>query len=77
MGGVSQQMQRSVPTGLDAVSGIASGVVNGVSAAMAGGGNPQSATIVLQTANGTELARWLLPDLRAAMRQNPEVVSGV
>ena len=77
MGGVSQQMQRSVPTGLDAVSGIASGVVNGVSAAMAGGGNPQSATIVLQTANGTELVRWLLPDLRAAMRQNPEVVSGV
>lgn len=76
IGGVSAQMQQSIPTPEAAMGNIASGMVNGVSAAMAWN-MPQSATIVLQTANGTELARWLLPDLRAAMRQNPEVVSGV
>lgn len=74
--GVSTQMQQSIPTPNATMGNIAAGMVNGMSAAMAGS-MPQSATIVLKTANGTELARWLLPDLRAAMRQNPEVVSGV
>nr|DAH14762.1 MAG TPA: minor tail protein [Caudoviricetes sp.] len=76
IGGVSAQMQQSIPTPNAAMGNIAAGMVNGMSAAMAGN-MPQSATIVLKTANGTELARWLLPDLRSAMRRNPEVVSGV
>lgn len=52
---------------------LLSGVVNGVQTAVTGAGNdfPQSATIVLQTGDGMTVARWLLPDLRAAMRDNP------
>lgn len=58
------------------LSDLMAGMVNGVQTAMASSGNdlPQSATIVLQAGDGTTLARWLLPDLRAAMRDDPEVV---
>lgn len=58
------------------MSELMAGMVNGVQTAMAGGGNdlPQSATIILQTPDGTTVARWLLPDFRAAMRDDPEAV---
>ena len=51
----------------------AAGMVNGVSTAVSGIGSAQPTTIILQTADGQALARWLLPDLRAASRANPEV----
>lgn len=53
---------------------LLSGMVNGVQTALVGAGSnlPQSATIVLQAGDGTTIARWLLPDLRAAMRDDPE-----
>lgn len=50
------------------------GVVNGMQTATAGTNFPQSATIILQTGDGMTLARWILPDLRAAMRDDPEPV---
>lgn len=52
---------------------LMAGMVNGVQTAVTGAGSdlPQSATIVLQTPEGMTVARWLLPDLRAAMRDDP------
>ena len=52
---------------------LAAGVVNGVQAALAGTGSGGEEPIILQLENGAEVARWLLPDLRRAARQNPEV----
>lgn len=40
---------------------------------LSGTDSPQSATIILQTPDGLELARWLVPDIRTAMRESPEV----
>ena len=57
----------------DAEFRAAAGMVNGVSTAVSGIGSAQPTTIILQTADGQALARWLLPDLRAASRANPEV----
>ena len=70
---VSDQMQRAIPTPEVAFSNAAAGMVNGVSTAVSGIGSAQPTTIILQTADGQALARWLLPDLRAASRANPEV----
>lgn len=55
-------------------SDLMAGMVNGVQTAVTGAGSdlPQSATIVLQTPEGMTVARWLLPDLRAAMRDDPD-----
>lgn len=50
------------------------GVVNGMQTVAAGNEFPQSATIILQAGDGMTLARWILPDLRAAMRDDPEPV---
>lgn len=57
----------------DDLRDMMAGVVNGVQTAVAGSENsmPHSATIVLQTVDGMTVARWLLPDLRAAMRDDP------
>lgn len=51
------------------------GMVNGIQTATAGNGDsmPTSATIILPAADGTVLARWVLPDLRAVMRDDPQV----
>ena len=57
------------------VNTAAAGMVNGLAAINAGQAQP--VTLVLQLKNGAELARWLLPDIRQAARQTPEVVSGV
>ena len=72
---VARQMQRAIPTPEVAFNNAAAGMVNGVQTAMSGMTMPQSATIILQTSDGQTLARWLLPDLRAAMRANPEVAT--
>ena len=73
MRAVADQMQSSIPTPEVAFSNAAAGMVNGVSTAVSGIGSAQPTTIILQTADGQALARWLLPDLRAASRANPEV----
>lgn len=76
MGPVADQMQRSIPTPtVDTVNNAAAGMVNGLAALNQGGGFPKE--IVLKLENGKEVARWLLPDIRAVSRADPEVVSGV
>jgi len=72
---IAGQMQRSIPTPEVAFNSAAAGMVNGVSTAVAGIGSAQPVTIILQTADGQALARWLLPDLRAVSRANPEVMA--
>lgn len=73
MRSVAAQMQKSIPTPEIAFNNAAAGMVNGMSTAVAGIGSTAPATIILQTADGQALARWLLPDLRAVSRANPEV----
>lgn len=73
---VAGQMRRSVPTPtVETVQSAAAGMVNGLAALNQGGGFPKE--IVLKLENGKEVARWLLPDIRAVSRADPEVVSGV
>ena len=68
--------QAAVTVAADARTGVVLGFVGMEGeTAVAGLGMPQSATIVLQTSDGQTLARWLLPDLRAVMRANPEVAT--
>ena len=73
MRSVAAQMQKSIPTPEIAFNNAAAGMVNGMSTAVAGIGAATPTTIILQTADGQALARWLLPDLRAVSRANPEV----
>lgn len=73
MRSVAAQMQKSIPTPEIAFNNAAAGMVNGMSTAVAGIGAAAPTTIILQTADGQALARWLLPDLRAVSRANPEV----
>ena len=73
MRSVAAQMQKSIPTPEIAFNNAAAGMVNGMSTAVAGIGSTAPTTIILQTADGQALARWLLPDLRAVSRANPEV----
>lgn len=46
--------------------------VNALSANSGGGSQPMAINLVAQ--NGDKLARWILPDLRAAMKADPEVM---
>ena len=76
IGPVADQIQRSIPTPtVDTVNNAATGMVNGLAALNQGAGFPSE--IVLKLENGKEIARWLLPDIRAVSRADPEVVSGV
>lgn len=72
MGG---NIQDAIPTpAVDAVYNAAAGMVNGLAAANAGnGGGCYTINLVLQ--NGQQIASWLLPDLRDAARNNPEVAT--
>ena len=73
MQGVSANIQDAIPTpAVDAVYNAAAGMVNGLAAANAGNGGG-SYTINLMLQNGQQIASWLLPDLRDAARNNPEV----
>ncbi len=72
MGG---NIQDAIPTpAVDAVYNAAAGMVNGLAAANAGNGGG-SYTINLLLQNGQQIASWLLPDLRDAARNNPEVAT--
>lgn len=73
---VSRNMQQALPRPEDTLGNIAAGMVNGINTAMTGNTAPQSATIILEV-NGRELARALVPDIRAVERSNPVVLSGV
>ena len=74
MDSVAGQMQRSVPSPtIETVQSAAAGMVNGLAAVNQGGSLPRE--IVLKLENGREIARWLLPDLRAVERSDPEVVT--
>ena len=46
--------------------------VNALSANSGGSSQPMAINLVAQ--NGDKLARWILPDLRAAMKADPEVM---
>ena len=73
MQGVTANIQDAIPTpAVDAVYNAAAGMVNGLAAANAGNGGG-SYTINLLLQNGQQIASWLLPDLRDAARNNPEV----
>nr|DAF00277.1 MAG TPA: minor tail protein [Caudoviricetes sp.] len=74
---LQSRMTMSVATPEVSANNAAAGIVNGLIASTGGSNGNQPVTIVLQTDNGAEIARWLLPDIRAAQRANPEVVSGV
>ena len=71
MRSVTAGIQNAIPTPtVDTVYNAAAGLVNGLAAQGAAGG---SYTINLVLQNGQQIASWLLPDLRTASRQNPEV----
>lgn len=76
---IKSRMSMSVATPEASANNAAAGIVNGLLASGGAGGygGNQPMTIVLQTDNGAEIARWLLPDIRSASRANPEVVSGL
>lgn len=70
---IGGNIQDAIPTpAVDAVYNAAAGMVNGLAAANAGNGGG-SYTINLLLQNGQQIASWLLPDLRDAARNNPEV----
>lgn len=73
MQGVTASIQDAIPTpAVDAVYNAAAGMVNGLAAANAGNSGG-SYTINLLLQNSQQIASWLLPDLRDAARNNPEV----
>jgi len=54
---------------------LLSGMVTTMMAGM-GGSGPQPPTVhILQLENGVEIARWLVPDIRAVESQSPQIVS--
>lgn len=73
LNGMGANIQDAIPTpAVDAVYNAAAGMVNGLAAANAGNSGG-SYTINLLLQNGQQIASWLLPDLRDAARNNPEV----
>ena len=70
--GASIQDAIPVPT-VDTVYNAAAGMVNGLAAQSAGNGGSYTVNLVLE--NGQQIASWLLPDLRSAARNNPEVAT--
>lgn len=75
MKSVGAGIQSAIPTpAVDAIYNAAAGMVNGFSAASGeSGGGSYTINLVLQ--NGQQIASWLLPDLRAAARNDPEVAT--
>lgn len=74
MQGVSASIQSAIPTPtVDTVYNAAAGMVNGLAAANAGNGGSYTINLVLQ--NGAQIASWLLPDIRTAAKNNPEVAT--
>lgn len=74
MKSIGAGIQSAIPTPtVDAVYNAAAGMVNGLTAANSGAGSSLTVNLVLQ--NGQKIATWLLPDLRAAARNDPEVAT--
>ena len=74
MQGVSASIQSAIPTPtVDTVYNAAAGMVNGLAAANTGNGGSYTINLVLQ--NGAQIASWLLPDIRTAAKNNPEVAT--
>ena len=74
MQGVSASIQSAIPTPtVDTVYNAAAGMVNGLAAANTGSGGSYTINLVLQ--NGAQIASWLLPDIRTAAKNNPEVAT--
>lgn len=75
MQSVTAGIQDAIPTPtVDTVYGAAAGMVNGLIAQNAGSpGGSYTINLVLQ--NGQKIASWLLPDLRNAARNDPEVAT--
>nr|DAG72915.1 MAG TPA: tail tape measure protein [Caudoviricetes sp.] len=75
MQSVGANIQDAIPTPtVDTVYGAAAGMVNGLIAQNAGSpGGSYTINLVLQ--NGQKIASWLLPDLRNAARNDPEVAT--
>ena len=75
MQSVTAGIQDAIPTPtVDTVYNAAAGMVNGLAAQSAGSpGCSYTINLVLQ--NGQKIASWLLPDLRDAARNNPEVAT--
>lgn len=76
MRNVSYNMQQALPRPEDAFGNLAAGMVNGINTAMTGAGNPQPLTVVMEV-DSRQLARILVPDIRAVERSSPVVLSGV
>lgn len=75
MQSVTAGIQNAIPTPtVDTVYNAAAGLVNGL-AAQSAGSSGGSYTINLILQNGQQIASWLLPDLRDAARNNPEVAT--
>lgn len=74
MQSVGANIQNAIPTPtVDTVYNAAAGMVNGLAAQNAGNGGSYTINLVLQ--NGQKIASWLLPDLRNAARNDPEVAT--
>lgn len=75
MKSIGAGIQSAIPTPtVDAIYNAAAGMVNGFAAASGeSGGGSYTINLVLQ--NGQKIAAWLLPDLRDAARNNPEVAT--
>ena len=75
MQSVGANIQDAIPTPtVDTVYNAAAGLVNGLAAQSAGSpGGSYTINLVLQ--NGQKIASWLLPDLRNAARNDPEVAT--
>lgn len=75
MKSIGAGIQSAIPTPtVDAIYNAAAGMVNGFAAASGeSGGGSYTINLVLQ--NGQQIANWLLPDLRAAARNDPEVAT--
>ena len=74
MQSVTAGIQNAIPTPtVDTVYNAAAGMVNGLAAANAGNGGSYTINLVLQ--NGQQIASWLLPDIRTAAKNNPEVAT--
>lgn len=76
MADVSGRMVRAIPTGADQMGNVAAGMVNGMQTAMTGAGGSWRIEIPL-IVDGREFYRATISDLRAVMRSDPEVVTGV
>lgn len=74
MKSIGAGIQSAIPTPtVDAVYNAAAGMINGLTTANSGASSSLTVNLVLQ--NGQKIATWLLPDLRAAARNDPEVAT--